>query len=69
MDEAIATIVEDLRLKLGSHSAAARAIGISIPGYRGIRNGWLPLTERTKALLILKHKELLGDTEGKAGGN
>ncbi len=47
-----------LRQKLGSHSAAARTLGINRDHYCAMRNGRVNIPQRTADYIILKASEL-----------
>lgn len=51
-------VFDTLRLKLGSHSAAARTLGINRDHYRAMRNGRVNIPQRTEDYIILKASEL-----------
>lgn len=52
---------EMLRARYGSHCAAARSIGIAKDHYRAMRNGRVPIPERTAGYILFKAQELSPD--------
>lgn len=57
IQEAFAILKKEYR----THSAAARALGISVPYYRDIRNGRSIPGNSTRSLVLLKAQQIGGD--------
>ena len=57
IQEAFAILKKEYR----THSAAARALGISVPYYRDIRNGRSIPGNTTRSLVLLKAQQIGGD--------
>lgn len=58
MTENLRTAFESLRRRYGSHSAAAREIGLSEDHYCALRNGRAPIPIRTAEYIQLKAAEI-----------
>lgn len=63
MDTALKNAFDTLRLKHGSHCAAAENIGIARDHYRRLRNGRANIPQRTAEYILLKAAEVEGECE------
>lgn len=68
MNKELQDAFEVLRSKFGSHSAASRWLGINRDHYCAMRNGRVPIPERTAGFIILKAQELSLDVPFTAQG-